>query len=245
MSANSDPLKPAQRSKPLRVLFIGNSQVNSICDLAAIVEGLSRSASNAKMPEILTEEIAIGGARLEDHWKDGRALSRIAAGGWDWVVIHEIIYSYGGTTQTFQEYARKFDAASKQAGARMIFYATGETERAKTAVETMYTDAVAMARECRGRVAGGGVAWLRAWTKRPDFDFHAADRAHPNSRGFFLNACVIYAALTDTSPVGLDVAALNNSRRSPEAELLSQAEANFLEEIAWEQYHADRAGETA
>ena len=92
----------------------------------------------------------------------------------------------------------------------------------------MYQDALKMARECRGRVAGAGMAWARAWEERPTFDFHHTDRAHPNAQGYYLNACVIFAALTDASPVGLDPSTLR-----PE-------DAQFLQSVAWAQAHEDR-----
>jgi hypothetical protein len=88
-----------------------------------------------------------------------------------------------------------------------------------------------MAREVGCRLAGGGMAWLRAWAKDPKLDLHHADRAHPNVKGYYLNACVIYAALTDTSPVGL----------APFS--LSKEDARFLQEIAWEQAREDRVQE--
>jgi hypothetical protein len=95
----------------------------------------------------------------------------------------------------------------------------------------MYNDAAGLARECGGRVAGGGAAWLKAWAQRPEIDFHCSDRAHPSEMGYYLNACVIFSALTDCSPVGLDACGL------------AAVDANFLQTIAWEQYQDDRRNE--
>jgi hypothetical protein len=222
---------PAGHGKPLRVLFIGNSQVNCVCDIPDIIEDLSRSAKDRKAPLILSEEVVVGGVGLEGYWKNGLAQQRIAAGGWDWIVINEIVYSYGGNTAKFQDYARRFDAEAKKAGARILYFATGEVESAKSRQEPMYRDALAMARESKGRVAGAGMAWLKAWEERSKLDFHHTDRAHPNAQGYYLNACVIYAALTDTPPLGLDPFTL-----SPE-------DADFLQKIAWAQHADDRRQE--
>src|SRR5262249_34457529 len=115
----SDVGMPPGRAKPLRVLFVGNSQVNCVCDIPDILEDLSRSSGKAA-PLLLIEEVEVGGVGLEGYWKDGVAQKRIAAGGWDWVVTNEIVYSYGGNTAKFQEYARKFDTEAKKAGARML-----------------------------------------------------------------------------------------------------------------------------
>jgi len=217
-------------AKPIRVLFIGNSQINCVCDVPEIVEDLSHSAS-PEAPRIVSDEVVVGGANIERLWNDALAQKKIEAGGWDWIVCHEIVYSYGGNTARFQEFARKFDAAARKVGAKMLFYATAEVERAKAKQEAMYTDALAMARECKCRVAGGGMAWLKAWAKQPNFDFYHTDRAHPSANGYYLNACVIFAALTDTYPVGLDPFRL------------SKEDAEFLQKTAWEQYLDDRAKE--
>ncbi len=215
---------------PLRVLFIGNSQVNCVCNIPKIVEDLSRSAP-AGARGVVTDQVVIGGASFEILWNDSRPTAKIRAGGWDWVVANELLYSYGATTPKFQEYARKFVAETRTVGARLMLFATGETESARLDVGPMYRDSLALARECGGRVAGGGMGWLKAWEKRPALDFHHTDRAHANAAGYYLNACVIYAALTDTTPVGLDPF------------VLSGDEAAFLQGIAWAQSQDDRRGE--
>ncbi len=101
------------RPKPLRVLFVGNSQFNCVSDIPEIVEEMSRSAKDRKVPLILAEETAIGGVGLEGYWNTGLPQKRIAAGGWDWVVTNDIVYSYGGNTAKFREYAKKFAEAFK------------------------------------------------------------------------------------------------------------------------------------
>ena len=219
-----------ESSVPLRVLFMGNSQIHWCCDVPQIVGGLSRSAP-ARVRRVESVQIVIGGADLERLWTDGRPRTTIAAGGWDWVVCNELIYSYGGNTAKFQEYARLFHQECRKSGARMVFFATGEIESAKLSPGAMYQDCLAMARECGGRVAGGGMAWLKAWDERPALDLHHADRAHPNEMGYYLNACVIYAALTDSTPVGLDPF------------VLAPADAAFAQGIAWRQYEEDRRNE--
>jgi len=75
------------------------------------------------------------------------------------------------------------------------------------------------------------MAWHKAWEERPNLDFHHTDRAHPNALGYYLNASVIFAALTDASPVGLDPFTV------------SEEDARFLQKKAWEQYGDDRKQE--
>lgn len=240
---------PAGR-KTMRVLFIGNSQFNCIGDIPDIVEELSRSVTDKNAPLILASEVAIGGVGLEGYWKTALPQKRIAAGGWDWVVVNDIIYSFGTTnTAKFQEFGRKFNDAAKKTGAKMLFVATGEQESKKTEAEKMYTDALALAKEVQGRAAGSGMAWNKAWAKDPKLDFWYSDRAHPNMRGCYINSCVIFSALCDISPVGL----------SPYAELSTFPEGKdmsartdktaisgdipLLQKAAWDQYQDDRKNE--
>src|SRR5262249_35562099 len=60
----SDVGMPTGRAKPLRVLFVGNSQVNCVCDIPDILEDLSRSPGHAGRV-IVTEEVVVGGVGLE------------------------------------------------------------------------------------------------------------------------------------------------------------------------------------
>jgi hypothetical protein len=214
----------------MRVLFLGNSQIICNCNVPEIITKLSQS-STTPQARIEADVVAIGGASIETLWNDGRPLSAIQKGGWDWVLCHEIIYSYGGNGARLREFGRKFNQEIKKAGARTLFYATGDVAGVQHTHRAMYEDAATLAKECEGSVAGGGMAWLKAWQKQPDLDFHCSDRAHPSEKGYYLNACVIIAALTNCSPMGLSPC------------FLSKPDAEFLQGIAWEQYHEDRQSE--
>ncbi|MBA3707239.1 MAG: hypothetical protein H0W83_00290 [Planctomycetes bacterium] len=215
----------------MRILLLGNSQIVSFGNVPDLITKLSRSAAPQCLLE--AEVVAIGGASIEQLWTDGRPIAAIRGGGWDWVLCHELVYSYGGNGDRLREFGRRFHREAQSVGARMLFYASGDVEGQRGTHEPMYRDAAELARECGGRVAGGGSAWLRAWREQPDLDFHCPDRAHAGHRGYYLNACVIFAALTNRSPIGLDPCTV------------SAPEASFLQRIAWDQYHEDRRSERA
>ena len=218
--------KPA----PLRVLFVGNSQVNCVSDISEIVEDLSHSAPTA-VPRIQADEVVIGGVGLEGLWKDGLARKKIEIGKYDWVVLQEMIGVAEGRKDNFVEHARLFDQVIKANNARTLLFVTGHIEGKKPAHTVMYNANLEMAHELGCRIAGGGMAWLKAWDKAPKLDLHYTDRAHPNIKGYYLNACVIFSALTDAGPVGLDAFGLPKN------------DAAFLQGIAWEQAREDRAQE--
>lgn len=214
----------------MRVLYLGNSQMVCNCNLPEIVRKLSDSSSDPKA-KLEADQVVIGGATMERLWNDGRPLAAVQAATYAWVLCHEIVYSYGGNGERLRTFGRKFYAEARKKNSRMLFYASGDVEGQRGTHAAMYRDAAELARECGGRVAGGGMAWLQAWAQRPELDFHCPDRAHPSAMGYYLNACVLFAAFTDCAPVGLD------------AHTLSTADAEFLQRIAWEQYHDDRKNE--
>jgi len=214
----------------MRVLFLGNSQIVSVGNLPELVRKLSASAP-ASTPRIESGAVTLGGATIQTVWEDERTRAELQHGRYDWVLCHEIVYSYGGNGARLREYGRKIFEAAQAQGTKLLSYASGDVEGARHTHESMYNDAAELARACGGRVAGGGMAWLKAWAKRPELDFHCPDRAHAGELGYYVNACVVFAALTDCSPVGLDACGLNAS------------DAQFLQEIAWAQYLDDRKNE--
>lgn len=179
--------------------------------------------------------MVIRGAGLEGYWKDDLARKRIAGGGWDYVVINEIVSSFGLTSQDkFMEYAGKFDAEIRKAGAKTMIFATGDVNKRRDQHPIIYQDALDFARTNQGRVAGAGMAWLKAWEQKPDLDFHHTDSAHPNAMGYYFNALVIYAALTDTNPTQAEISTCDAATKEQTA---------LLQKIAWEQYQKDRKNE--
>ena len=227
------PVIPAPKTgepAPLRVLFVGNSQVNCVSDLAEIVEDLSHSAP-AGVPRIRADEVVIGGAGLEKLWKDGLARRKLAVGRYDWVVLQEMIGVAEGRKANFFKHARLFGKAVTRSKARTLLFVTAQVEGKRPAHAIMHEANLEMAHELHCRIAGGGMAWLKAWGKKPKLDLYHTDRAHPNVKGYYLNACVIFAALTGASPVGLDPFSLSGK------------DARFLQAIAWEQAREDRRRE--
>ncbi len=221
----------------LRVLFVGNSQVNCVRDIPDMLEEISRSSSDPRVPLLLTDEVVIGGVGLEGLWKQGIAHARIAAGRWDYVVLNEIVYSFGMTNAAkFADYAGRFDAEIHKTGAKMVFFVTADVDKQREQHAQMYADALAYAQTAHATVAGCGMAWLKAWEKEPTLDFHFTDRAHPNPLGYYFNALVLYATLTGSNPATQHLATCDAA--TPE-------QAAMLQALSWQQYGEDRVNEKA
>jgi hypothetical protein len=90
-----------------------------------------------------------------------------------------------------------------------------------------------LARKLDIKLAGGGAACLKARKKMPELDLHDEDRAHPNRKASYIGACVLYATLTQQSPVGLP----NNCGKG----MISEDEALLFETAAWEEYQETNA----
>lgn len=254
LSGLSQPLKraAAENSEPkLRVLFIGNSYTY-FNNLPQMLTGLTKSAKPGRPLE--TEMLAIGGATLKRLWDDGRAVTAIKRGGWDYVVLQEqstlgIAPMVTGAAKiadpkVFHEYARLFDAEIKRAGARTIFYLTWARQNAPETQAQLTAAYQAIASELKATLAPVGLAWEAALKKHPGLGLHSEDKSHPTPAGTYLAACVFYVTLYGQSPEGLasvitgqPLEWLDGSTKSAapvELVRLDAPAAKQLQQIAWE-----------
>jgi hypothetical protein len=217
----------------LRVLFIGNS-MTYLNDLPRLT---ARLAASAKPPRALeTEFVGEGGATLRRHWEAGRALEAIRAGNWDYVVLQE----QSGTAQIrnheFQDYARRFDAEIKKAGAKTLLFLSWARLDAPHDLRLVVEEFGSVAAEVKAAVAPIGLAWHHALQENSALRLHYDDGSHPGPAGTYLTACVLYTMLYAASPVGLDRGGL------------SEADAAFLQRTAWKTFeqhqHALAAGKS-
>jgi len=84
-----------------------------------------------------------------------------------------------------------------------------------------YTSAGA---ETGALVCPAGLAWEKSRLNNPVFNLYDSDGSHPNFRGSYLTACVIYASIYQESPVG-------NPFVSDPA--ISDSDRLYLQQIAW------------
>lgn len=232
-------------SVPLRVLFIGNSQID-FWNMPLLVSSLSESAA-ATCPRIEGERYTLGGANLRDLWEqshpDGRRLpTTIANGDYDVIVITESIdlaeFVPAPFPALFVEYATRIITAARAAGATPILYASPYIERAdRSGFHAQANPQIELGRELGVEVATGGLAWLRVWQELPTVDLYYRDRQHPGWKGSYISALVIYSTITGASPIGLS--------RTPRAQCedgfcppISEVEADVFQRAAWDEVQA-------
>jgi hypothetical protein len=90
-------------------------------------------------------------------------------------------------------------------------------------------------------VATTGPAFMEARLERPDLKITKSKTdAHPGQDGAYINACSLYAIVTDKSPVGLPSTL---EMKSPEGKRVSFAiaaeNAKYLQTLAWKVYQRE------
>src|SRR6476659_6912106 len=88
----------------IHILFIGNS-LTYYNDLPKMVAALAKAD---KQRPLYYERETPGGCTFEKHWKDGKALAKIQARKWDFVILQD--HSQGPLKQreAMFDYGRKF-----------------------------------------------------------------------------------------------------------------------------------------
>jgi hypothetical protein len=195
-------------SRPQRLLFIGNSYTyfNNLPEMFA-------KLADAGHQRVETSMVAPGGWRLKDHWDKGEAPKILREGRWDYVVLQE--QSMLGTNfllngkprvkndEVFRPWADKWAAEIRKAGARPVFYLTW-ARKATPEDQAVLNDAYMRAAKANeALVVPVGIAWNQVRRENPSIELFYADGSHPLPAGTYLAACTFYAAIFDSTPVGL------------------------------------------
>jgi len=214
--------------KPIRVLLVGNSQCPTIVS-HQLLEKLAASDKGARPLKI--EGCIKGGASLRSHWDagtgEGTARGMIAGGSWDVVVLQDI---YNVQEAAFQPYARQFHAVIQESGSRTLLFGTASIlSDYPKGFERQHGLHLAMGKELGVPIVDASQAYVRYFGENPSTErlesLFAKDRAHPGLWGSYLYSCMIYAAITGRSPIGL---------AAPDA--IPADTAKTLQETAWAQH---------
>jgi len=98
-----------------------------------------------------------------------------------------------------------------------------------------------LARKHGIRLAPTGLAFERVYQQRRDIALlQSATDAHPSVRGQYLHCCVVYAAMTGKSPVGLPAKVDSVDTVTREAVDIPPDVAKYLQETAWSVVQAEQ-----
>ena len=205
----------AQAGPLTRVLFVGNSYLYYNDSLHNHVERMAQ-AQYPDTPGRLFQfkSATIGGARLKHH-------------NLDWLLTpgqigvdrpFQIVILQGGSFEPLTQKTRKdfMNTASvyadkiRQVGAKPMLYMThtyvAPHPRAdKNMIKVVRQTYVDAGRAAKAEVIPVGLAYERSYNERPRFSLHSDfDGTHPNLRGTYLGACVVYLALYGGDFKGVD-----------------------------------------
>jgi hypothetical protein len=220
---------PAELPEPPgTVLFVGNSFTFWNQGLWTHMEELTAARGEALGAE--TSRVVRGGASLRVLWKRTKAKKKIAEGGYDVVVLQEDLPETKAAD--FHEYAATFDAHTREAGSRLIFFMAWDYERLGwISMDEIIAEHKRMALELDAEVAPCGYAWQRANAERPEVDMYDDDREHPSWQGTLLSLYVIYSTIYGESPEALEFTPSEKSKITAEEDA-------WLRRVAWDAYQS-------
>lgn len=193
-----------------RVLFIGNSYTY-VNDLPAMVAELARAGDH----RIETGMAAEGGLTLADHVASSATQATLSSRHWDIVVLQEqsqIPAIADARDRQMAPAARTLVRTIRLAGSRPLLFLTWahrdgwpenrlpDYARMQDQVDDGY---LRLGGELVVPVAPVGVAWATVVSTNVRPGLWQDDGTHPTVAGTYLAACVFYAAIFGTTPVGL------------------------------------------
>src|SRR4051794_15598411 len=139
----------------VRILWIGNSYTY-VNDLPKMVAALAKAGGQRNLVQ---ERETPGGCSLEKHWKDGKALNKIRAHQWNFVVLQEHSLGALKNPAAMAEYAKRFDAEIKKQGGKTLLYLTWARANVPESQEKISKAYLDLAAEMKAHVALVGIAW--------------------------------------------------------------------------------------
>jgi len=208
---------------PKNLLFIGNSYTYYNDGLWSIVKEMAESAH----PEwiITTGHVTPGGYTLEGHYEYPETVNAITSQLYDLVILQEQSVRPVYETDLFFRYAELMNQMIIANNSKTAFYMTHARQNNPDMINDLADAYTQIGSELGALVCPAGLAWKKSLQYNPTYNLYENDGSHPNFRGSYLSACVIYAAIYQENPVG------NTFQSNP---LISESERLFLQEIAWE-----------
>ena len=204
-------VKPAEKSNPERVLFVGNSYYYYNNSLHNHVSNLVKAADPALGAKLQFKSATIGGSALHQH-----NIAHLTEPGrigvsqpFQWVVMQ------GGSgeplsvarREVFRKTAASHAELVKARGGQVALYMTHvyvkpHKQQKATNIQATESLYVEVGNEIGALVIPVGLAFEEAYRRDPDLKLHHPEGTHPSLLGTYLAACTTYAVLYAQTPVG-------------------------------------------
>ena len=199
-----------------RALFLGNSYT-AVNNLPQMVADVAHSAGDS----LYFDSNAPGSCTLQIHSTNATSLSKIMAGGWDYVVLQEQSqlpsFPIGQVDSEVFPYAHKLDSvihAGNPCGETM-FYMTWGRENGDSTNCTVWPPVctytgmdsllnlryMMMADSNNAEVSPVGAVWKYLRQNFPLVGLYQSDQSHPSLAGSYAGACSFYAAIFRKNPM--------------------------------------------
>lgn len=191
---------PATGTKPLRVLFIGNS-LTATGNIPAAIQHLAAAAKESRPLEF--ERVILGGATFEKHLENGKALKYIQKGNWDFVVLNEMSTRALREREPMFKAGRKLIEEIKKVNAKPVIYMTWALKEKPAEFAAVIANCRDLGKETGAAVVPVGVAWQTIVKNNPEIDLYTSDGKHPRLEGSYLAACTFYGFFYGKPSAGL------------------------------------------
>ncbi|MEI6738745.1 MAG: hypothetical protein WCK74_00395 [Gemmatimonadaceae bacterium] len=186
-------------SKPLRILWIGNSYTY-VNDLPRTLTSLAMAAGEDRLPAITA--VLKGGQFLKGHTQR-TDLPAVIAEGWDYVVLQEQSMTPIQQPDSLWKYGQQLGQLAKQAGAKVLLYVTWprrDTPNTSDAIVAAYSQ---LAQRLDATLVPVGPAWMAMRSAMPGAELYIDDGSHPTPIGTYIAAGVFYRTLYGKPVSGL------------------------------------------
>jgi PKD repeat protein len=198
-----------------KVLFIGNSYT-ATNNLPLMVSQLATSQGDT----LIFDSNAPGGYTLQNHFTNPTTRAKIAAGGWDFVIIQAQSQepAFPDFVTDRLPYAVKLDSLINKIDSctETMFYMTwgrknGDASNCAFVPEIctysgmqnlLSASYLTMAKSAKGSVAPVGEVWRKFRADHPTIELYNPDESHPIVSGTYLAAVVFYQSIFRKSITG-------------------------------------------
>ncbi len=206
------PVVPCRVRDDLDVLFIGNSYT-----IAHDINLQVAKMADAAGLKLRTRRLALPGKNLEYHARRSKVRAALARRSWDFVVLQGQSLEPLRSPEAFRTSGSELAQMVWDAGATPIFFETwprkeghpiyrqkrrlsrGSPTAMYEAIHRAYAE---LALETSAELVPAGQAWMAMARRAPTVNLYDYDLHHPGRRGSYLNANLLFAHLTNVSPVG-------------------------------------------
>jgi hypothetical protein len=181
----------------MKILFIGNS--HTFCNgLPFQVRELLRLSN----PNVNVTMCATGGMTLGWHAEQPETQMAIKYDDWDYIVLQQKTHPFDGFDALLKD-CKSLLPYIRKTRAEILLFMTWAEKRIPANQEILDKAFVQVAHEINARLVPVSKTWQRILQPEPAVELYDTDGEHANPSGSYLAACVFYAVIQGSSPVGL------------------------------------------